>query len=807
MSSGEPSRPARLRFRSVLKSVRRACAIRGRRSCASLLVVAVVGLASAASAQLSSDSFNSNDPFAARFKEKQKFELKVKPVKPGGPVKITADQEDCGQDMNVCTAKGNVVLEYQDVTLRASTVTYDRKSQIATAEGNVVIDQGPSRMSGRSAVFDLEKKTGTMQEADADLAPTFHLTAKSIEKIGDATYVIDDGVFTSCSVPDPAWSFSMTHATITLDDYAHMHGVVFRAHSVPLLYSPYLLWPTKEDRQSGFLVPGLGYNNTRGAYLGLTYYWVTGRPTDATTALELYSRGAIGVGQEFRWATSEESAGVFQGFIARDNAATLCKPGTTDDPDKLCVLPDGTLGVNTTGRATRWKLRLDHTSSDLPGDARAVVSIRDYSDINYLQDFERSYNLNASRQIQSTAFLTKNFGDDSLNLRFERTETLFASDVLQERLPSFEFAHRTAKIGETPLYAALDASFSDLFVNRGADEAHGSYARGDFHPLLSFPIKNIPWLSLTAKAGGRLTWYSDSVTPLTVDGQDFSGDSLTRRYAEAGLSLVGPSFSKIYDFSFGPFARWKHIIEPRVDYTWVSDVNGLARVPLFDEIDSVFGQSAVTYKLVNRLLAKAGGEDAPAAQEVATLELSQTYSFENPQTVSVSGPIILPAKRGPYQALLRLAPVPAFHLDAQVAYDASVSRTTSFSVSAGANWKDESASISWTAARPVVTTPPGPPPPPGTEIVDPNSDFIRAAAGVYLFSKNWRIDTQLNYDARLNKMVEDRSLLSYKGSCYTIFLEIRNLRSTTIGIPSQHDYRLVINLKGIGTFLDMNGGL
>lgn len=774
-----------------------------------LLAAAVLGFgALPVFAQLASDSFDSSDPFAQRFKEKSKFELKIKPPKPGGAVTVTAAHENCEQDLGVCTATGDVHLVYQDVEMRADSLTFDRKSKIATAEGHVVIDEGPTRMSGRRAVFDLEKKTGTIEEAEADLQPTFHVIAKSIAKTDEATYLVRDGVFTACSVPDPAWSFSMTEATITLDDYARMHGVTFHARKVPLFYSPYILWPTKEDRTSGFLVPGLGYNGTRGAFLGLTYYWVTGRPTDATTEVDLFSRGAYGLGQEFRWAPTAESAGVFQGYVAHDNAATLCEPGTATDPSKICVLPDGTAGVLTTGHATRWKLRLDHTSSDLPGDARAVVSIRDYSDANFLQDFERSYNLNAARQIDSTAFLTKNFGDDSANLRLERTETLFASTVLQERLPSVEYAHRTAKIGETPLYAALDASFSELFVNRGAEQAHGSYERGDFHPVLSLPIKSIPWLSLTASGGGRVTWYSDSVTPLTTTGQDFSGDSLTRHYGEAGLSIVGPSFSRIYDFSFGPFAKWKHIIEPRVDYTYVSSVNGLEEVPLFDEVDSVFGQNAVTYKLVNRLLAKGGGEDAPSAQEVATLELSQTYNFENPQTAAFAGTTVIePSRRGPFQALLRLAPAPAFHLDAQAAYDASVSRFTSFSFAAGANWGTESAALTWTATRPVITTPPGPPPPPGTVIADPNSDFIRASAGVYLFSKHWRLDTQLNYDVRQQLMAEDRSLLSYEGSCYRVLLEIRNLRSTVPGYPSRHDYRLVFNLKNIGTLLDLNGGL
>ena len=43
-----------------------------------------------------------------------------------------------------------------------------------------------------------------------------------------------------------------------------MKDVAFRAGSVPLLYTPYLIWPTKEDRASGFLVPGLGYSNQTG---------------------------------------------------------------------------------------------------------------------------------------------------------------------------------------------------------------------------------------------------------------------------------------------------------------------------------------------------------------------------------------------------------------------------------------------------------------------------------------------------------------------------------------------------------------
>src|SRR5262249_43932702 len=91
------------------------------------------------------------------------------------------------------------------------------------------------------------------------------------------------------------------------------------------LKSPLAVHPLL-DLAPGFLVPGVGSNGQRGAYLGLTHYWVTGRPTDLTTTLDLYSGGTIGLGQEFRWTPTSESAGIFQGYAIHDRQATVCVP-------------------------------------------------------------------------------------------------------------------------------------------------------------------------------------------------------------------------------------------------------------------------------------------------------------------------------------------------------------------------------------------------------------------------------------------------------------------------------------------------
>jgi LPS-assembly protein len=742
------------------------------------------------------DPFGQTDPFANRFKEKPNFQIKFRTPEAGGELHLSAKEQSGEKDV-YWEASGEVVLEYQDLRITADRAHYVFPTDVATLEGHVVIDQGATRLAGERGMFRLKAKTGRLENASADLAPSYHIIGNAIEKIGEATYRIEKGIFTSCEVPHPSWSFYMSEALITVDDYAHAKNVSFHIGSVPLLYTPYLVWPTKEDRTSGLLVPAVGYTRDRGAYLGLTHFWVTGRPTDLTTTVDLFSGGSFGLGEELRWAPAPESAGVFDAYAIHDKAATVCVP-LVEEPSGgsgPCTMPDGSGGVFTQRTKNRWKVRLEHVSDDLPWGMRGVVSIHDYSDSEFLQDLERSFALNTASQIASSAFLSKNFGDNSVNLRFERTETFFGATVMQERLPSLEYFRRTSRLGDTPLFLAAEGSFSYLYMNRGANLPRGSYGRADIHPTLSLPWKRIPWLSVTTTVGGRWTGYTDS----TDDGQTrFLGSSFTREYGQAGVSIVGPSFSRIFDAALGPFGKFKHVIEPRIDYQYVSQVDDPLRIPAYDEVDLQLGRNQIRYAIVNRLLARPADPTKGSAVEIASLEISETYAFRLPQTSVMDS--LIPTqvtKKGPVQASLRLAPGSAFHFEGRVDYDTDASRVISNSLSVSYFWKTNFVAATWFASRPVLTTPL----PAGSP--SPNSDQLRLTAGADI-SKAFRFDTQINYDAQQNLVLEDRSLLAYKGSCYTIFLEVRQLR-----IPPfpRRDLRLVFNLKDIGTLLDVRQSL
>jgi len=123
------------------------------------------------------------------------------------------------------------------------------------------------------------------------------------------------------------------------------------------------------------------------------------------------------------------------------------------------------------------------------------------------------------------------------------------------------------------------------------------------------------------------------------------------------------------------------------------------------------------------------------------------------------------------------------------------SQRTAARVTAGATWGSNYVNASWFGARPVIDNPI-----PGFNF---NSDQLRVSGGVDL-GKYFRFDAAVAYDATGNTWQEDKGLLTYKGSCYTVFFEVRQLR---LPPAPRNDYRLVVNLKDIGTILDVNGSI
>lgn len=643
---------------------------------------------------------------------------------------------------------GVVTLEYQDIRLTARYVRADSKTRIVVAEGDVVLEQGPTRMTGLRLDLDLADKTGILTDGSAELAGIL-LKGAVLAKTGARTFEVRDGTVTACEGDDPAWVFQLKEGSVTLDDYAKLRSVVFRLGGVPLLYTPYLLWPALRDRASGFLVPGVGYSSTRGGFLGLSYFQVLGRSADATVTTDLYTKEFFGLGTELRLRPSEGTS--FTGSYY-----------TVIDP----------------ARRWQWKTWGTLTADDLAPRTRAVVNWTDYSNLAFFQTYDRDFNLTSARTVGQKAFVTRAEGPFTFNLRLERETALYgASEVVLERKPVLEARLRPTGLLGNRVFVEAQGSGGFLRSIRPPGQPAGDYERFDLFPKVSAPLSPVPWLSLNVEAGYRVTQYGASVS---ADGRTLSDDPYTRGTAQAGLELTGPSFARVFDVKLGRFTKLKHVIEPRADYQYQTDPGDLSRTPVFDEVDTILPSHAVRYALVQRLLAK---EKTGVSREIASFELSSLHYFELP----VGAPATT-SRDAPLDAVLRVNAGSALNFDARAAWDLKAGVVTSTSVSANVGSAARFLRLSYYDSRPVGA------PTPSTQ--------LRFGGGTAILPKQLRLDLEANYDIERGRMLEWRSLLTWEASCFKILGEYRDLR---LGAIPTRDFRIGLNLKNIGSFLDFTG--
>ncbi len=673
----------------------------------------------------------------------------------GEPVRLRADRQEWVRE-SYWRGQGHVELLYQDIKIRCDALEVDLETMDLHAAGGVILDQGPRRFTCDEAFFNLRTKTGRLLHASGTLEPTYSFTAEEVEKLDERRYRLTRATFTSCEPePAPPWRFSVRRALLEEQGYGRFHGAALEVKNFPVLYVPYLLWPLKTERAAGLLPPSLGYSEHRGAYLGSELFLPLGPSYDVTVALDLYSRGTFGLGTRWRWAPVRGASGEIDLTTIRDD------------------------------RTGRWEWKVDgrHRQDDLLGFS-ALAEVHDLSDLDFFREFERSYDRNTLRSLYSYLYLTRPLGPGALNVRLDRRRTFLSSENVIElhQLPEVEWRVRPTRIGATQAYWSLIGSFNLFSVDRGPGLAT-TYARADLYPRLSYSLPSPPWLSITPRVGARGTYYT---ARLADDRRTYEERGTDRSFVEAGLDLVGPTLSRVYG-GFGPFERLKHVIEPRIEYSYTSDVGDTSRIPRFDEVDSTLVTNRVRVSLVNSVLARVKG--ASGAREVASLVLSEEHSFTDPLTRSLDGTRTW--KRGPLEAVLHLSPTTAFSLDARLAYDTVFGGLRSSALSASWSHRGQYVAATWYESYIAETG-------------DRTSSQVRLTSGLGAPGGPVRVQLSLNYDIERSRFVQQRAVVRYTASCWAVAVEYRDFRFGTF--PTR-DYRISIDFKGIGRFLEIQGGL
>ncbi len=565
------------------------------------------------------------------------------------PTRVQADHVTYDKETNTYLAEGRVEIWQGNRKLTADRVRLNAREQEAEATGKVILVQGDDVLRGEEMKIDLDTSLGIVIRGTLFLKKqNYYLRGEEIERVGEETYRILGGNFTTCNADWPAWRFTGKEAIVTLEDYASIEGATFQVKNVPVLYSPYLVLPMKTQRQSGFLIPDVGYSNSSGFIFNNSFFWAINKHMDATFYLDVATKKGIGEGLEYRLAREKDAKGSLYAYHIRETPTYRARYTDVLDrkPDRwgVDVTDDETWGGN-----LLWKSRL-----------------LGFSDRQYFKDYGRTYEERAWEQAYSFVSLAKNWERYSLFGEARYTTDLRTEDkTTLQNLPVINFTGMQQQLNKSvnvPLYLGFTSSYGYYWRQEGT-----TGQRLDLYPTLSLPLKWANYLEITPQIGGRETYYQYS-----------NGGENTHSRQLWDFSLnAATNFYRIFDTDWESAPKIKHWIRPEITYTYLPEVNQQA-VPNFDA--QVTKLNTITYgvtqRLTGKMIDKAGNS---LYHEYAYLRVSQIYDiFEATRKLAPGSAPRRPL--GPVTTDLKLISTKYFGLENNSTYDVNRKRLlTSYS--------------------------------------------------------------------------------------------------------------------------------
>lgn len=509
------------------------------------------------------------------------------------PIRIRADSITYDDVNKVYLAEGHVEISQGDRKLTASRVALNSETQEAEATGNVVLVQGEDSLRGDRMNIALDTNLGVIVHGVLFLKKqNYYLRGEEIERLGEETYRVREGSFTTCNGDWPAWRFTAREALIVLEEYADVWGATFQVKNVPLLYSPYLALPIKTQRQSGFLFPRVGYSNTSGAGLGLAYYWAIAGNMDATFDLDLYTERGIGEGLEYRYVRKEDSAGSLNAYHIRE--WSQYRERYTQLLDRG---PD------------RWNVEFAHDEYFTP-DFFGKTRLRAFSDRQYFKDYASTYADQSSVEAYSILSLTRNW--ERYSLFGEARHTVDLVEEQKNTLQYYPITHLVGiqqRLAGTPLFFNFDSSYGYFSREQGP-----TGNRIDVSPQLSLPLR---WggLEFNTALGGRETWYAGI--------ENAPETSLSRELWNFQTSLATDVF-RVFETGSASVPKLQHVIRPEIGYAYIPEV-GQSRIPYYDL--PVPKTNALFYGFSSRLIAKLVEGSTARYHEYAYLRVGHQYNL------------------------------------------------------------------------------------------------------------------------------------------------------------------------------------
>lgn len=515
---------------------------------------------------------------------------------------------------------GEVLIRHGTRRLTADSASIDEMSGEVVLQGDVQFRQPGLLLQGARGQYNLSAGQAELHDASYVIhASGVHGSADAVVyDDGDGTLRVRRGRFTRCEPGAEAWALESRRIRIDQEKkQGTAIGAVLRLGGVPVFFVPYMRFPVTDERQSGFLVPEIGYSQENGLDVAVPYYFNLAPNYDTTVTPRIMSERGVLTEVELRHLARFGHATVggaympsddqFDGRLSKDDF-DLVNPGGNFDPAQRWLL-----ALEQQGRVGRFRTRVDYNAA---------------SDDEYFRDLGSDLSVSSRTEL-------KRFGEiayfgDALRMRLygEGYQALEEQvDDSYRRIPALDLAYVRA-VGGLPLEVGLESQITRFGRDQqdlmGSDRVIGN--RFHLAPRVGVTL-NRSFGHLRVSLEELLTYYDlDDLPPGAKRSHD---RSLARAIVDGGLV-----------FERARKRGWQ-TIEPRIYYEY-TEFEDQTELPLFDTaaftfdfgqlfrenpftgLDRIQDANRVSLGVTSRLIGSSG-------LERLTFNVGQIYYIRDPR--------------------------------------------------------------------------------------------------------------------------------------------------------------------------------
>ncbi len=554
---------------------------------------------------------------------------------------ISAQAVTYDNKKNLYIAEDNVIITGGKTRLEADYVEFSNKTKEAFARGNVLLISGEDSITCDAMRINLATEIGHISKGTIFIQKNhIYISGENIKKTGKFSYSAEKGSITSCSGEVPDWKISGRNIDVSVEGYGTASHTILWAKKAPVMYSPYLVFPVKTKRQTGFLIPRIASSDRKGFEYEQPFFWAISRNTDATFYADYMADRGVKTGAEYRYVMTDNTKG------------TLAFDFLEDDKKDDGTQETKNYSFDSTPRRTntdRFWFRMKH-DQELPNEFNAKLDIDVVSDEDYLHEFQdeftgytltkesfekdfgrgldeyddytRKNELNITRSWDNFSFRVDTVWYDDVRARRQNTD-----DRTLQTLPSIQFDASKEQISDSSFYYSLDSEYTS-FYRKDTTATLVNGQRADLYPRLYLPLKIGHYFTFEPSVGARETVYH---TSKFIDSNGNSDDFRTREIYDVN-AVLSSKLIKIFDMNTAFSDKAKHEIIPEINYAYTPYI-GQNTLPSFDGADRIAEKHLLTYSITNNFITRKttldpAGKENTTYRDVAYVKLSQSYDIK-----------------------------------------------------------------------------------------------------------------------------------------------------------------------------------